>query len=64
MAHGVAKNDEDNRDAHDEETSLRGHDGKLIEREKEGNWKVEDCCEQRDLIMGGIYSVMSFVDFL
>ena len=38
VAHGVAKNDEDNGEAHDEETSLRGHDGKLIEREEERDW--------------------------
>ena len=48
MAHGVAENDEHDEEAQDEETRLRGHDGKLIEREKEGNWKVADCCERRD----------------
>ena len=37
MAHGVAENDEHDEEAHDKETSLRGHDGKLIEREDERN---------------------------
>ena len=45
MAHGVAENVEHDEEAHDEETSLRGHDGKLIERGEEGIWKVVDCCE-------------------
>ena len=48
MAHGVAENDEHDEEAHDEETSLRGHDGKLIEREEKRNWKVVDFCERRD----------------